>query len=86
MDMVVVADDIDSVTVAFNPVVGRTTPLTITKSYIEALNSWAANNSHRGGIPALWAWGGIDTYEVDAGWLDIEPQTVDTLSVHAFKS
>ncbi len=67
IDTLVVSDEIDAVTIVFQPVAGATTTLTITKADIGRLNAWAEENHHHGGIPTIWAWGGVDTYDVDGG-------------------
>ena len=59
-----VSDVFDQVKVKFRVVAGPGTSLTITRDYINNLRK-----EHPGQEPVLYAWGAIDTYDVDAGGL-----------------
>jgi len=60
---VYVPDSLDQIEVEFDVTGGPDTNLTITKDYITRLR-----NGRPDWNPALYAWGGFLTYDVDAGW------------------
>jgi hypothetical protein len=75
---VYVPDSLDQVEVHVVVIAGPDTTLTITKDYID--NLW--QSAPQGQIPALLMWGGVATYDVDAGWIDPRPIEASDYSVN----
>jgi hypothetical protein len=77
---VYVSDTLDQIDVEFDVTAGADTNLTITKDSITRLRK------ERPGLwePALYAWGGFLTYDVDAGWLDPAVARGDDTYAHSF--
>lgn len=77
-ERVYVPDSVNQVEVLVKVAAGPDTTLTITKEYIDQL--W--QSAPKGQIPALLVWGGVATYDVDAGWIDPRPMEASDYSVN----
>jgi hypothetical protein len=77
-ERVYVPDSLDHVEVLVKVTAGPDTTLNLTKEYIDQL--W--QSAPKGQIPSLMIWGGVATYDVDAGWIDPRPMEASDYSVN----